>query len=344
MRLTRDFRYLSGSRRLALQWTGEYQQFLDELEGQAQESYRRLKSRQARNRIAAISTEELGDLATYGAYLFAHRGLEGEDWDQTMLREFPQLDSADLERILRYARKLYNKRLPNPRAQQAIKEYNQKYGLPEYKHLPYASVDPELAAEIAEEYEKLPTGKVDPHTPEGRRARESYQAFIKEINQQFDHLPVQAEPWRQPGQPYQNSREMMHDVIDNKHMWVFEGGDPHPMLSPEETFKFRAVHDYYAHAAHGFEFGPRGEENAWIAHSQMFTPQARPALTNETRGQNSWVNFGPYGQHNRERPEENVYAEQKAYLLPEKYMHHGQKPFRFSSRTMGLAMALLQRG
>lgn len=324
---------LLGSVRFATK--GKYQQFLDDLRDQAQEAYRRLKSRRTGGRIAWVMPDEMGDLATFGAYLFAGQGLEGEDWDRAMLREFPQMSSADLERVLKYARKLYNKRMPNPRAQQSIKEYNKKYGLPEFKHLPYASVDTEKAKKIAEEYEKLPEGEVDYHTPEGRRARESYTALIKEINQQFEHLPIKVEPWQQEGQPYKNSREMMHDVIDNNHMWVFYGGDPHPMLTPEENYRFRAIHDYYTHAAHGFEFGPRGEENAWMAHRQMFTPQAIPALTNETRAQNSWVNFGPYAQHNRERPEENVYAKQKGYLIPEEYTRHEYEPFRMSSREAG---------
>jgi hypothetical protein len=318
--------------------SGKYQQFLDDLRDEAQESYQRLKSRRTGGRVAWVLPDELGDLATFGAYLFAGQGLEGEDWDRAMLREFPNIEQSDLEQILRYARKLYNKRMPNPRAQKSIKEYNKKYGLPEYKHLPYASVDPEKAKKIAEEYEKLPEGKVDVNTPEGRRARESYQALIKEINQQFEHLPIKVEPWTKEGQPfpYQNSREMMRDVIDNHHMWVFYGGDDHPLLSREENYKFRAIHDYFTHAAHGFEFGPRGEENAWMAHKQMFSPAAIPALTNETRGQNSWVNFGPHSQHNREHPEENIYAKQKAYLLPEEYTRHEHSPFRMSRRTSGV--------
>jgi hypothetical protein len=62
----------------------------------------------------------------------------------------------------------------------------------------------------------------------------------------------------------------------------------------------------------------------------MFSPEAVPALTTETRGQNSWVNFG---EHMR-NPEGNVpkkgepgfvpaterpYAEQKTGLLPEQF-------------------------
>lgn len=63
----------------------------------------------------------------------------------------------------------------------------------------------------------------------------------------------------------------------------------------------RVVHDYIAHAASGASFGARGEERAWAAHvasiinepgfSNAEKLQAIQALTSETRGQNTWVNF-----------------------------------------------------
>ena len=41
-------------------------------------------------------------------------------------------------------------------------------------------------------------------------------------------------------------------------------------------------------------------------------------MTSETRGQNSWVNYGPHGEANRTASGANtVYADQKAGLLPE---------------------------
>jgi hypothetical protein len=106
MRLTSDFSQLSGSRRASDHPTGKYQQFLDDVRVEAQESHRRLRLRQTNNRKAEVSPDELGDLATVGAYLFAHQGLEDGNWDKEMLRRFPQLDQSDLEKILKYARKL----------------------------------------------------------------------------------------------------------------------------------------------------------------------------------------------------------------------------------------------
>ena len=63
----------------------------------------------------------------------------------------------------------------------------------------------------------------------------------------------------------------------------------------------RVVHDYIAHAASGATFGARGEERAWAAHVSSIINDKRinegdkldiiRALTTETRGQNTWVNF-----------------------------------------------------
>jgi hypothetical protein len=46
-------------------------------------------------------------------------------------------------------------------------------------------------------------------------------------------------------------------------------------------------------------------------------------MTTETRGQNSWVNFGPHGEANRSNQKATVYAEQKATLLPEEIVFDG---------------------
>lgn len=172
----------------------------------------------------------------------------------------------------------------------------------------YAPVSP-LAGSIAREYGRLP--KVS------AAARVAYLALAREVREQYEYardaLGVRMEPWAQAGQPYATSAAMCADVRDNRHLWYFTGGEYHPYLGEYNTV-FRAVHDLFGHAAEGYEFGPRGEENAWIHHSMMFSPLAQRALTTETRGQNCWVNAGPYAAlPASERP----FAEQKAALLPE---------------------------
>jgi hypothetical protein len=107
---------------------------------------------------------------------------------------------------------------------------------------------------------------------------------------------------------------MIEDVVNNHHLYVFDGGEDHPILSRKQNWKFRAIHDVFGHAMNYYQFGPNGEERAWNCHKRMFTPTARQALTTETRGQNSWVNFGPYSYLPvKDRP----FAKQKGILLPE---------------------------
>jgi hypothetical protein len=86
-------------------------------------------------------------------------------------------------------------------------------------------------------------------------------------------------------------------------------GKRHPLMVPSgehwegkpvyNNDLFRAVHDAFGHAKQGIGFRAPGEENAYRQHAQMFTPLARMALATETRGQNSWLNYGPFGQLNR---------------------------------------------
>jgi hypothetical protein len=81
---------------------------------------------------------------------------------------------------------------------------------------------------------------------------------------------------------------------------------------------FRVVHDYFGHIKDGSGFSDDGEENAWRAHAAMFSPLARGALTSETRGQASWVNYGPHGETNRTASAADItYAPQKIGLMPE---------------------------
>ena len=219
---------------------------------------------------------------------------------------------------------------PNPFVKGGIRGYNSRYGIAPAIEGHYAPVNEQLARDIAAAYEALPV------LDEGRETQEAYAALAEEIQQQWDYaineMGVTFEEWSQPGQPYANSREMVRDVRDNKHLWFFTGGEPHPILNqPDQNGltmndKLRAIHDLFGHAAEDYQFGARGEENAWIKHSQMFSPLAQKALTTETRGQNSWVNFGPqnYNEDGTKRDipaAERPFATQKVALLPEQFMN-----------------------
>jgi hypothetical protein len=186
-----------------------------------------------------------------------------------------------------------------PELQGVVNDYNAQNGLPPVDHSQYHPLDEGFGRRVADAYDRLQEdNSADP------QVRASYDALIRETKAQWDHLVkagYKLEPWTQEGQPYANSHEMVADVKNNKHLYFYQGGEPHPFLSaidPDTGLSyndmFRAVHDAWAHAAGGFGFGPRGEEMAHDMHSQSFSPLARQAMTTETRGQNSWVNFGKH--------------------------------------------------
>ena len=96
---------------------------------------------------------------------------------------------------------------------------------------------------------------------------------------------------------------------------------------------FRAVHDAFGHSMEGAGFRADGEENAWQAHVRLFQGPAIGAMTTETRGQNSWLNFGPYAARNRTaRVEDTVFADQKIGLMPDWTWKDGRAPdMKFSA-------------
>ena len=236
---------------------------------------------------------------------------------------------------------------PNPKAQAVAERYMESRGQ-ELKPVPKVTVNEDRARKIAQAYEDMP------HNPDDPKVKRAYNALINETLEQFQHikdsgLKISA---IEPGQPnpYKNSKELMKDLRDNNHMWFFpteQGFGPeekaatsnHPLLVPtKEMYNgkpllandvFRIVHDYFGHVKPGVGFGPIGEENAWLNHMRMYSPEAQKALTTETRGQNSWVNYGPHGEHNRANPAQTIYGEQKAGLLPDWAMEsEGHPPER----------------
>lgn len=222
-------------------------------------------------------------------------------------------------------------REPNEFVRKAAQAYNEKYGLGRIIEGLYVAVDESRARKIADAYEALPIdGASNP------AVRTAYHPLAEEIEQQWrfakDVMGMTLEPWRFEGQPYDTiSAKMCADVRKDRHLYFYQGGDAHPLLGKVDPAtglsmndKFRAIHDLFGHAAEGYSFGPRGEENAWIKHSQMFSAEAQKALTTETRGQNSWVNFGAHNydsaENHKKLPLKNrPYAVQKVALLPAEF-------------------------
>ena len=219
--------------------------------------------------------------------------------------------------------------------QSIAQDYNRKHGIQTSHPTDYVKVNPSHAARIADAYGQMS------HAPDDPEVKSSYDALKAETMAQYRHATdrgYQFDFYPEGRDPYPNSpREAVLDLHHNKHMYVypthdgFGSGDDvpsdHPMLEDTGmkwggkpvTYNdlFRSAHDFYGHAKEGLGFRADGEDNAYRQHSAMFSPLARRAMAAETRGQNSYVNFGPHGENNQTATTENtVFAPQKAGLLP----------------------------
>jgi hypothetical protein len=220
-------------------------------------------------------------------------------------------------------------------AVEAAKKYTARRGMNYEPLTEYAPVNQDVARRIAAEFELMR------HAPDDPEVIASYNAMINETKEQYrDILDTGLEvQFIKDEDPYGNPRNAILDVVNNNHLWVFPTVDgfgsnadldvsDNPLLQVTE-FKtadgdpmlandvFRVVHDYFGHIKNGVGFRARGEENAWQAHAAMYSPLARRAMTTETRGQNSYVNFGPSRDFNlTANGADTIYADQKVGLLP----------------------------
>jgi ParB-like chromosome segregation protein Spo0J len=179
------------------------------------------------------------------------------------------------------------------------------------------------ADEMARVYRELESDPTNPAVIKAyealvRESRDQYEYMTKELGIKVDF--VDYDPYNIPGKNGEmvpDSKSMMEDVLNNKHLFVRSSApdfvdNPHPILSVEDNDIFRAVHEFFGHAASGSNFRAAGEEGAWVSHSSMFSPEARRALTTETRGQNSY--------YNSLDPRNKQFAPQKAALFPEEFV------------------------
>lgn len=217
-------------------------------------------------------------------------------------------------------------------AQKLAQEYAESRGI-KLKDLEKVKVNPEVSKKIAAEFDKL----ID--SPDDPAVKKAYDALIDETLDQYQAIKktgLKVIPMTEGMEnPYKSSKDLVDDVLKNNRMYYYptdqgygsgsvaknpllratqEVADGKPMVANDV---FRVVHDYFGHVKDNNKFGATGEENAYRAHKQMFSPEAQKALATETRGQNSWVNYGPLGEANRSNPSATTYADQKAGLLPD---------------------------
>jgi hypothetical protein len=263
---------------------------------------------------------------------------------------------------------------PEGTAQRVAEDYAKSKGMKLSEPDLEVKAKPHVSSKIAEAYSQMQ------HNPNDPKVAKAYQALIKETEDQFEALQKaglkisKITPDMQ--NPYKNSQALVEDITKNKHMFYFpteqgfgSGGDfsNHPLFKESRLTGpdgkpmkandlFRVVHDYFGHAKDGNKFGATGEERAYLEHSKMYSPEARKALASETRGQNSWVNYGPIGEVNRANPAATTYADQKAGLLPDwatKHIDEIDSPIKYRAKalakiagkavapTLGIGAALL---
>jgi hypothetical protein len=249
---------------------------------------------------------------------------------------------------------------PDPSIVDVAQRYAASRGIEFKRQAEYADVDPERAARIADAYQTMV------HDPQNPAVADAYKQLIEQTTAQYQMLvdagyqfyffDQENDPYAdQPG-GFANPYNAVRDLRANKRMAVFpsESGfgsgatdidvSDNPLLAdtglqwgfgtPDGTLKrvtandlFRAVHDAMGHSIEGAGFRARGEENAWQAHVRLFTGSAVGAMTSETRGQNSWLNFGPFGEKNQAaKVEDTTFADQKVGLMPSFTWEDGRVP------------------
>lgn len=201
-----------------------------------------------------------------------------------------------------------------------------------------------------------------PHDPQNPVVREAYENLVQQTTAQYkaleeagykfwfidinkpENLDYVSTPWNAmrdiresqtmgvfpTAEGFGTSQDFSPDanplLADTGLKWPL-GGPDGPLVPVLANDLFRAVHDAFGHGLEGAGFRAQGEENAWQAHVRLFTGSAVAAITTETRGQNSWLNYGQHGEANRTASaEDTVFADQKTGLMPEWTWQEGLAP------------------
>ena len=131
-------------------------------------------------------------------------------------------------------------------------------------------------------YMSAKDGSADP------AVRAGWEKLIKQIETQFDEMGKNLKVEYVDGQPYKSAEEMVADVKSTGTLKISKDFNEHPVFSPDQNLKFRAVHDYYGHIQPGHDFSMAGEQGTFDSSKHMIQGEdAQNAMRVEVLGQAS---------------------------------------------------------
>lgn len=275
----------------------------------------RIKARNQGRLSAFVDPADVADAALIGAGYILRGTAKFADWSALMVEKFGAGVKPHLQRLFKEAQSVHAARrsVGSDPVRLVADDLMREIGLgPVALSGQVEPLSEPFMRRVASTYERLPKFRDTPQT------RTAYTKLADEVDIQFKAIEDAGYAVEFVDRdPYPTTSAMLKDLAENKRLKVFKTDTaPHPLLTAEQSAKFRAVHDFFGHAKEGLQFGPEGEFNAWRTHAAMFSDKAVPAMSTETLGQNAWVNFNKTvkaGSALRDR----TFATPKAALLPE---------------------------
>lgn len=154
--------------------------------------------------------------------------------------------------------------------------------------------------EVADAYDKLPQKQEDQSW--------RWDALIDHVDSFFKQMQSKVKVKFVEGQPYQSAKEMRDKVKETGVLEISNEGNEHPIFTPEQNLRFRAVHDYIVHIIPGDagpDFSEKGEIKAFNLHRKLAPKDAWPALFTEVAAQACYANA------------RGEFPEQKVSILPQ---------------------------
>jgi len=138
---------------------------------------------------------------------------------------------------------------------------------------------------VADRYDSLPAMQED--------QKWRWDKLAKHIEKFYDQIQSRVKIEYVEGQPYDDAEEMVKKVKDTGTMQISKDFNEHPVFTPEQNLKFRAVHDYIVHimnADKGIDFSRKGEIKAYNLHRKLAPKDTWPALFSEVAAQACYAN------------------------------------------------------